>query len=98
MQPLRPGMPFLQETGMELRASRRETGPRRNHPVAARRLWTAVVLLLSVAALAAAWRWTPLREMLDLRSLVSDIRILSREIGLSICRTHAGRSLKRLSD
>jgi uncharacterized membrane protein YdjX (TVP38/TMEM64 family) len=50
--------------------------PRRSRPVAARRLMTAVVLLLSVAALAAAWRWTPLREMLDLRALASDIRIL----------------------
>jgi uncharacterized membrane protein YdjX (TVP38/TMEM64 family) len=71
-------MPFLQETRMELPASRRETVPRRSRPVAARRLWTAVVLLLSVAALAAAWRWTPLREMLDLRSLATDIRILMR--------------------
>jgi len=46
--------------------------PRRGRPVAARRVASAVVVLL-----AAAWRWTPLHELLDVRSLASDIEVLA---------------------
>jgi hypothetical protein len=42
--------------------------PRRSRPVAARRVASAVVVLLAAAGLAAAWRWTPLHELLDAKS------------------------------
>jgi phosphatidylserine/phosphatidylglycerophosphate/cardiolipin synthase-like enzyme/uncharacterized membrane protein YdjX (TVP38/TMEM64 family) len=51
--------------------------PRRGRPVAARRVASAVVVLLAAAGLAAAWRWTPLHELLDVRSLASDIEVLA---------------------
>jgi uncharacterized membrane protein YdjX (TVP38/TMEM64 family) len=51
--------------------------PRRSRPVAARRVVSAVLVLLAAAGLAAAWRWTPLHELLDVRSLASDIQVLA---------------------
>jgi phospholipase D1/2 len=51
--------------------------PRRSRPVAAQRLAAAVVVLLIAAGLAAAWRWTPLRDLLNVGSLASDLEILS---------------------
>jgi phospholipase D1/2 len=50
-------------------------------PAAARkptvnRLWRATVVLLTLAALAAMWRWTPLREVIALESLVRMARAL----------------------
>jgi len=52
--------------------------PRRSRPVAARRVASAVVVLLAAAGLAAAWRWTPLHELLDAKSLASDVEVLAR--------------------
>jgi len=54
-----------------------ELVPRRSRPVAARRLVSAVVVLLAAAGLAAAWRWSALRELLDVGSLASDIEVLA---------------------
>jgi phosphatidylserine/phosphatidylglycerophosphate/cardiolipin synthase-like enzyme/uncharacterized membrane protein YdjX (TVP38/TMEM64 family) len=51
--------------------------PRRSRPAAARRLVAAVAVLLAAAALAGAWRWTPLHELLDVHALASDIRVLA---------------------
>jgi phospholipase D1/2 len=50
-------------------------------PAAARkptvsRLWRATIVLLTLAALAAMWRWTPLRELVALESLVRMARAL----------------------
>lgn len=43
--------------------------PADHRPHAARRVVFGALLLIAVAALAAAWKWTPLREMLDLDAL-----------------------------
>ena len=40
------------------------------------RLWRATTVLLALAALAAMWRWTPLREVIALESLVRMARAL----------------------
>jgi phospholipase D1/2 len=55
-----------------------ELVPRRSRPVAARRVIAGVLLLLAAAGLAAAWRWTPLRDLLEVPTLVSDLRAFSR--------------------
>ncbi len=52
--------------------------PRHARPVAARRVVSALIALLVAAGLAAAWRWTPLYELLDVRSLASDIEALAQ--------------------
>jgi len=51
-------------------------------PLAARkptvsRVWRATVVLLTLAALAAMWRWTPLRDFVALESLVRMARTLN---------------------
>lgn len=51
--------------------------PRRSRPVAARRVASAVLALLAAAGLAAAWRWTPLHDLLDVRALASEIEVLA---------------------
>jgi len=43
-----------------------ELVPEETRRPAARRAWAWIVLLCAVAALGAAWRWTPLREWLDI--------------------------------
>jgi len=51
--------------------------PVTHRPVAARRVVAGALLLLGIAALAAAWRWTPLAEWLNLTSLselIGDLR------------------------
>ena len=40
------------------------------------RLWRATTVLLTLAALAAVWRWTPLREIVSLSSLVLMLQTL----------------------
>jgi phosphatidylserine/phosphatidylglycerophosphate/cardiolipin synthase-like enzyme/uncharacterized membrane protein YdjX (TVP38/TMEM64 family) len=40
------------------------------------RLWRATTVLLALAALAAVWRWTPLREFVSLSSLVRMLQAL----------------------
>jgi uncharacterized membrane protein YdjX (TVP38/TMEM64 family) len=39
---------------------------------------SAVVVLLAAAGFAAAWRWTPLHELLDAKSLASHVEVLAR--------------------
>jgi phospholipase D1/2 len=46
-----------------------ELVPEETRRPAARRAWAWIALLCAVAALGAAWRWTPLREWLDIELL-----------------------------
>lgn len=52
--------------------------PRYGRPVAARRVLSAVAVLLAAAGLAAAWRWTPLHALLDVQALAADIEVLAQ--------------------
>lgn len=50
--------------------------PASHRPHAARRIALGALLLIAVAALAAAWRWTPLKDMLDLDALSAGVAAL----------------------
>lgn len=50
--------------------------PASHRPHAARRIVFGALLLIAVAALAAAWKWTPLKDLLDLDALAAGIAAL----------------------
>ncbi|HVR55063.1 MAG TPA: VTT domain-containing protein [Pseudorhodoferax sp.] len=45
------------------------------------RLWALVLALVALAALAAAWTWSPMREWLDMERIVGGLRELGQAFG-----------------